>query len=108
MGQSYWENTKGVKEEGIRIMSVCKGCICIPICRHKRYEVLLFQCSIVATEILGPSVNLNFWDKLREIMKDLGTTKWLIKKHSTGEYIINKGEFLSSLPILFTTLENIP
>lgn len=55
----------------------CENCICLPVCRHKKYYSLFIDCSLIKKYIPNHnSVLKKNKDKLEEIMKP---TYWSFK-----------------------------
>lgn len=69
----------------------CKDCICIPICRHKTWDWLRADCSL-----MHQYVRTYCWDHysksyyLRVIDKTLKPTKWFVIEDSHSLYVGRK------------------
>ena len=58
----------------------CKECLCVPICRHKRYKALLDECSIVYGYVFFIEGKYNYyneryWDR-KELIRQALQPKW--------------------------------
>ena len=54
----------------------CRGCLLVPVCRHKSYHRLLTECSFVDNYILGSGLSIT---GRRDISYFLKTTLWRVK-----------------------------
>jgi len=54
----------------------CRGCLLVPVCRHKTYHRLLTECSFVDNYILGNGLSIT---GKRDISDFLKTTLWRVK-----------------------------
>ena len=52
----------------------CEDCLCVPICRHKRY-IPLIKCSILNNYLMKASISTPF-KKIKKITTILSPTRW--------------------------------
>jgi hypothetical protein len=71
----------------------CQECMLIPICRHKRFLELIYDCSLIG-ELWRDSKfnNSPFWDNIIYAQDILQSTQWRIKQTP-----INQGRILYSI-----------
>lgn len=55
----------------------CKDCLCVPICRHKKY-IQLIKCSILKKFILYPS-KLTPINKIKILISIIEPTRWVYR-----------------------------
>lgn len=66
----------------------CEDCICVPICKHKSYLDLFFQCSIAM--FYSPINNPKRMQYLYAMSKTLNSTQWRIDQHTDGYHLWTK------------------
>lgn len=65
------------------LYSPCESCLCIPICRHKEYDALVNQCSIIVHYLFNKRIydaRDDFWHRLEKVRRDIQCTEWEIAK----------------------------
>ena len=69
----------------------CENCICLPVCRHKKYSRLFKDCSLIKEYIPFGNRKKKYLYQIEEIMKP---TCWRLKKNKEGWYplIMNKNK----------------
>jgi len=76
----------------------CEDCLCVPICRHKRY-IPLIKCSILNNYIMKASYSTPS-DKIETITTILEPTRW------TYKYKKHKGR--TDVAISISSVQNAP
>ncbi len=74
----------------------CEDCLCVPICRHKRY-IPLIECSILKEYLMKASISTPS-NKIEKIATILKPTRW------TYRYKKHKGK--TKLGISITSVQN--
>ena len=82
----------------------CQNCICVPICRHKKFPELIEECShayeFLSLSIEGPEANWVAWrDEVIAVEEHLRPTLW--ESVSDGKYCFvgsKTGDLAYSLP----------
>ena len=79
----------------------CRHCVCVPICRHKKYSLLFRECGPLLEEIVGPHemVDVRNGDAIIQIYDILRPTLWCLR--FTGSYTMSDGSEHSITPSLF-------
>ena len=61
----------------------CENCICLPVCKHKKYYNLFTDCSLIKKYIPFGNRDREYLYQLEEIMKP---TRWRLIKNKKGRY----------------------
>jgi hypothetical protein len=68
----------------------CKGCICISVCKNKKYINLLKECETVWSYIfVATSYKMNK-EKMKIVCKTLQPVRWGLKETETKIRVIDK------------------
>lgn len=68
----------------------CKDCMLIPICKHKRFLKLIYDCSLIG-ELWRDSKfnNSPFWDNIINSQEILQPTQWRVKQTPINQHRIS-------------------
>ena len=71
----------------------CEKCICLPVCRHKKYSRLFTDCSLIK-EYMTCLAPIRDWDRIYHLEKIIKPTRWsfINKEWWPGPLIMNKNK----------------
>jgi len=68
----------------------CEDCLCVPICRHKRY-IPLMKCSILHDYLMKPSISSSY-NKIEKITSILDPTRWTYREEAIISILSKQNE----------------